>query len=390
MTTCTLLIVVGARPNFMKIAPLLRAITAWDRQPAAARGDRIVFRPVLVHTGQHYDASLSDVFFGDLGLPAPDYNLGVGSGSHAQQTAAVMTAIEPLMVDVDPDLVIVVGDINSTLAAALTAAKLNLPVAHIESGLRSRDRGMPEETNRIVADHLSDLLFTTCTDGDENLLAEGVNPERIVFVGNPMIDALDECVDAARSRQAWVKYGYDPAGFVLVTLHRPENVDVPRVLNPLLAAIAEISERLPVLFPMHLRTRAVLVDGIERLKSRSPRLTICDPVGYLDFLSLQTAARLVITDSGGVQEETTALGIPCITTRTSTERPITVTEGTNRLVSPTDPQALIAAAEEVLTRPQPPVPRPALWDGHAAERIVESIAAWWLAGRQPAGSTAAE
>jgi UDP-N-acetylglucosamine 2-epimerase (non-hydrolysing) len=386
--TCTLLVVVGARPNFMKVAPLLREIAAWNGRDAVAAGDGVAFRPLLVHTGQHYDPSLSDVFFGDLELPAPDYNLGVGSGSHAQQTAAVMTAIEPLMRETRPDLVVVVGDINSTLAAALTAAKLHVPVAHIEAGLRSRDRRMPEETNRIVADHLSDLLFTTCADGDDNLVAEGVDPKRIVFVGNPMIDALDHCLGAARDREAWEAFGYAPGAYALVTLHRPENVDDPSVLGPLLEAIAGVSARLPVLFPMHLRTRAALGDRVERLATEAPGLTIADPIGYLDFLSLQTAARLVITDSGELQEETTALGVPCITTRVSTERPITVTEGTNRLVSPTDPQALVEAVTEVLGEARRDVPRPALWDGRAAERIVAALAAWWTGAPRPSGDQA--
>jgi UDP-N-acetylglucosamine 2-epimerase (non-hydrolysing) len=376
MTTCTLLIVVGARPNFMKLAPILRALAAWNGQAASASADGLLFRPVLVHTGQHYDPNLSDIFFGDLELPQPDHNLAVGSGSHAQQTAAVMTALEPLLIDLAPDLVLTVGDVNSTLAAALTATKLQLPVAHVEAGLRSRDRSMPEETNRIVTDHLSELLFTTCADADQNLLDEGIDGERIHFVGNPMIDALDHCVGAARERRAWESHRFAPGGYGLVTLHRPENVDDPETLAGLLGALAELSQRLPVLFPVHLRTRAALAGRLDGLAATAPALTVTEPLGYLDFLSLMTEARLVITDSGGVQEETTVLGVPCITARTTTERPITVTEGTNRLVSPTDAQALVAAADAVLVDPMPAVVRPALWDGHAAERIVAVIAAW--------------
>jgi UDP-N-acetylglucosamine 2-epimerase (non-hydrolysing) len=374
--TCTLLIIVGARPNFMKVAPILRALAVWNGSTEASPHDSLLLRPVLVHTGQHYDPSLSDVLFGDLELPEPDHNLGVGSGSHAEQTAAVMTAIEPLLIDLAPDLVLTVGDVNSTLAAALTAAKLQLPVAHVEAGLRSRDRGMPEETNRILTDHLSELLFTTCVDGDDNLLGEGIAAERIHFVGNPMIDALDHCVGAARNRRAWQSRGFAPRGYALLTLHRPENVDDPETLAGLLDALGEIPRRLPVLFPMHPRTRAVLAERLDALADTAAALTVTEPLGYLDFLSLMTEARLVITDSGGVQEETTALSVPCLTVRTTTERPITVTEGTNRLVSPTDAQALVAAADAVLVDPMPAVVRPALWDGHAAERIVAVIAAW--------------
>jgi UDP-N-acetylglucosamine 2-epimerase (non-hydrolysing) len=376
MTTSTLFAVVGTRPNFMKVAPILRALAARKWQAAPSTDHGLLLQPVLVHTGQHYDSSLSEVFFGDLELPQPDHNLGVGSGSHAQQTAGVMRAIEPLLIDLAPDLMLTVGDVNSTLAAALTAAKLQLPVAHVEAGLRSRDRSMPEETNRIVTDHLSELLFTTCADADQNLLAEGIDGERIHFVGNPMIDALDHCVGAARERGAWESRGFAPRGYGLVTLHRPENVDDPETLAVLLDALADVSQRLPVLFPAHLRTRGPLAGCLDGLAATTPALTITEPLGYLDFLSLMTEARLVITDSGGVQEETTALGIPCITARTTTERPITVTEGTNRLVSPTDPQALVAAVDAVLAEPMPAVMRPALWDGHAAERIVAVIADW--------------
>jgi len=377
VTPCTLLIVVGARPNFMKVAPVLRALTkSNDRSAAVGDADLQVLRPVLVHTGQHYDPSLSDVFFGDLELPQPHHNLGVGSGSHAQQTAAVMTAIEPLLIDLAPDLVLTVGDVNSTLAAALTAAKLRLPVAHVEAGLRSRDRSMPEETNRILTDHLSELLFTTCADADQNLLDEGIDGDRIHFVGNPMIDALVHCVGAARERRAWESRGFAPRGYGLVTLHRPENVDDLETLASLLGALVELSRRLPLLFPVHLRTRDALAGCLDGLAATAEPLTVTEPLGYLDFLSLMIEARLVITDSGGVQEETTALGVPCITARTTTERPVTVTEGTNRLVSPTDPHALVSTADAVLTQPMPTAVRPALWDGHAAERIVAVIAAW--------------
>jgi len=375
----TLVTVVGARPNFMKVAPILQALDGWNELQGSRRGDESV-RPILVHTGQHYDARLSDIFIRDLGLPQPDFNLGVGSGSHAQQTAAIMVGIEPILLDLQPNLVVVVGDVNSTLAAALTAAKLHLPVAHVEAGLRSGDRRMPEEVNRILTDHVSDLLFTTCTDGDANLMAEGIDSDHVHMVGNPMIDVLERAVRAAEQRRAWQDYGLAPHAYALVTLHRPENVDSPAILGCLLDAVSGISNRLPVVFPMHPRTRQVFENRPNPRGSRQQRVIVVDPLGYLDFLSLMAASRLVVTDSGGVQEETTALGIPCITARTSTERPITIREGTNCLAPPDDPQALLDAVDRVLDAPMPEKHRPPLWDGHAGERIVAVIGEW-LRGR---------
>jgi UDP-N-acetylglucosamine 2-epimerase (non-hydrolysing) len=388
----TLLHVVGARPNYMKMAPVILAAERWN-EGAAAGGARdagagaaqppVRFTQILVHTGQHYDPVLNDVFFDDLGLRAPDHHLGVGSGSHAVQTARVLERIEPLLEEIRPDLVLVPGDVNSSMAVALACVKLHLPVAHLEAGLRSYDREMPEEHNRVVIDHVADLLFTTCRDADENLVREGVPAERIRFVGNTMIDTLDRLLPAARAREEAVRrsVGLAPGqAFALVTLHRPSNVDEAGQLARLLRALAEVAGELPVVFPAHPRTLARIAElGLE--PEAGSGLRLAPPLGYLEFVALMDAARVVLTDSGGVQEETTALGVPCVTLRTTTERPITVTEGTAVLVDPYDGAAIVAAARERLRRARPPaeaasVSRPEYWDGHAGERLVRELAEW--------------
>jgi UDP-N-acetylglucosamine 2-epimerase (non-hydrolysing) len=320
---------------------------------------------------------MSHIFFDDLGLPRPDYDLEVGSGSHAEQTARVMIALEPVIKDTAPDLVVTVGDVNSTLAAALVAAKLNVPVAHVEAGLRSRDRTMPEELNRLVVDQLSDLLFTTSRDADQNLAAEGIPPERVHFVGNTMIDTLQHHLPRALNSTVLSEFGLSPSEYAVVTLHRPSNVDEREGLERLVHMLLELGLKLPVVFPVHARTRDRLAEfGLEASLRRRLSINLCDPLGYLDFLGLMANARLVLTDSGGIQEETTVLGVPCLTLRKNTERPVTITEGTNRLVDPDDPQAALAAADEILAAPMPMLCRPEYWDGHAGDRIVRVIAGW--------------
>ncbi|MBV8857718.1 MAG: UDP-N-acetylglucosamine 2-epimerase (non-hydrolyzing) [Acidobacteria bacterium] len=357
--------VVGARPNFMKVAPIVEAMR---RRPAE-------FAPVVLHTGQHYDERMSDAFFRDLGLPTPDVHLGVGSASHAQQTAAVMQKFEPVVLEQKPDWVLVVGDVNSTLACALVCSKLGVRVAHVEAGLRSRDRTMPEEINRLVTDQLSDLLLTPSEDGDRNLLAEGIPPERIRFVGNVMIDSLFKQLKNAEGSRVREELEVAGSDYAVVTLHRPSNVDEPDVLGGILSALKRISQRLPVVFPIHPRTRKNLgefglLEGVEG----GGRVRFVEPLGYLDFLQLYSGARLVLTDSGGIQEETTALGIPCLTLRENTERPVTVELGTNRVVG-TNPERIFAEAEAALAQDgQKGPPRvPPLWDGRAAERILDAL-----------------
>jgi UDP-N-acetylglucosamine 2-epimerase (non-hydrolysing) len=354
MPICT---VVGARPNFMKAAPVLRELTQ--------RG----LEHFLVHTGQHYDSAMSDVFFNELRMPRPDVHLGVGPGTHAEQTAAVLVGIERVCRERRPDLVLVVGDVNSTVATALAAVKLGIPVGHVEAGLRSFDRRMPEEINRIVTDQISDLLFLSEQSGEENLLREGVPPERIHFVGNCMVDTLLGHVDAAVAAAPWRAFGLDPWGFALLTLHRPSNVDDEGALRRLLEIIDHVARRLPVLFSVHPRT----ADRLSRIGSDLPSaVRHAGPLPYLAFLGLMARARCVLTDSGGIQEETTALGVPCLTLRENTERPATVTLGTNRLVG-TDASRIEAAIEVVLSGRWPTGSRPPLWDGRAAARIVDII-----------------
>ena len=351
--------VVGARPNFMKAAPVLRALSKRDS-----------IRQTLVHTGQHYDAAMSDVFFQQLELPSPDFNLGVGSGTHAEQTARIMLAFEPVARDQAPELVLVYGDVNSTVAAALVCSKLGIQVGHVEAGLRSRDRSMPEEINRLLTDQLSDLLFTPSIDGDENLLQEGIAPGKIHRVGNVMIDTLVRLLPRTDS----LLPGAAHAPYALVTLHRPSNVDDLAWLRELLQTLSDLSRDLEVIFPVHPRTRQRLNEL--GLTGGKDRLKFQEPLPYLEFLALQRCASMVITDSGGIQEETTFLGVPCLTVRENTERPVTISEGTNQLVG-RDLRRLKEAAEKILQRGRQgregSTRRVPLWDGNASERIADVI-----------------
>ena len=359
--------VVGARPNFMKVAPIVYAM----KRRAAE------FAPLLVHTGQHYDAQMSDAFFHDLGLPEPDVHLGVGSGTHAVQTATVMQMFEPVVVAERPDWVIVVGDVNSTLACALVCAKLNTRVAHVEAGLRSRDRTMPEEINRLLTDQIADLLLTPSTDADENLRAEGIPEERIRFVGNVMIDSLFGQLKRAEGSTVREDLGVAGNDYAVLTLHRPSNVDDRQTFSRILDALARISERLPIIFPVHPRTRARIKEfGFTGGVESASNLRLVEPLGYLDFLRLYSGARLVLTDSGGIQEETTALGIPCLTLRENTERPVTVEMGTNLIVG-TDTGRITQAAFGALDTPmnEGEARVPPLWDGHTADRILDALLA---------------
>ena len=373
--------IVGARPNFMKVAPVIAAAERWNARPRHG----VRFEPVLVHTGQHYDDLLSGVFFRQLGLPDPDDYLGVGSASQATQTARLLEALEPVVCRHAPDAVLVPGDVNSTCAGALVAAKLNVPVVHLEAGLRSGDRSMPEEINRIVADHVSDLLLTTCADGDANLRREGIAAEKIVDVGNTMIDSLQRLRAAAAGTiaETRARLGISDGPMVLTTLHRPSNVDEPNQLLRLLGLLRELAEELPVVFPMHLRTRARL-DALDAgVALAYPRLHLTEPLGYLEFLGLMMTAAAVVTDSGGVQEETTFLGVPCVTVRNTTERPVTIALGTNKLVDPHDASAILAAVRDaVAAGSQARAPVVSLWDGHAGSRAVDALAKW-AAGREP-------
>lgn len=315
-------LIAGARPNFMKIAPLHKALSAHP--------DR--FNPVFVHTGQHYDAAMSDAFLRDLGLPNPDISLGVGSGSHAVQTSKIMIAYEQAVLNDRPDLVMVVGDVNSTIACALVSVKLGIPVAHVEAGLRSFDRAMPEEINRVLTDHLSDLLFTTCEDGNVNLRNEGIPDSKIHLVGNLMIESIIQCMPKIEASDAVSRLGLKVGEYGLLTLHRPSNVDDEAMLKEILSAVMEIAKKIPIVFPAHPRTQKQMkAFGIDP-STTAGGLRVTEPMGYLDFLALQKTSKIVLTDSGGVQEETTFFGVPCLTLRENTERPITVREGTNRLV----------------------------------------------------------
>jgi UDP-N-acetylglucosamine 2-epimerase (non-hydrolysing) len=353
-----ILSVVGARPNFMKIAPIIRAIRS--QAPDVPQ--------TLVHTGQHFDEKMSDVFFRELGLPKPDEHLGVSGGSHAQQTARIMLEFEPVLERHQPDWLVVVGDVNSTLACSLVASKMGIPIAHVEAGLRSRDNTMPEEINRKITDTISDLLLTPSPDGTQNLVAEGIDEERIICVGNVMIDSLVQALPKIESNPVVAEMGLSVSGYVLATLHRPSNVDQPAMLRELVAALNEVASSLPVIFPVHPRTRARLSsEGV----SLSEGIQLVDPLGYFDFMALMKSAAVVITDSGGVQEETTFLGVTCLTVRPNTERPITIDQGTNRLVQP-GRDTLLTAWKEV--RQNPPAKRcPELWDGKAAERIADQL-----------------
>ena len=353
--------VVGARPNFMKAGPVVKAL--------AARG----IEQQVIHTGQHYDRTMSDIFFHELDLPEPDLNLGVGSGSQAAQTAALLTALEPAFLELEPALIAVYGDINSTLAASLVASKLLLPTAHVEAGLRSFDMTMPEEVNRRVTDVLADLCFVTSPEAIGNLEREGVSRDRIRFVGNPMIDTLLANLD--RFDEAAARAEYRLAGpYAVATLHRPANVDTPAAAARLVAMLEAVTAQLPVVLPLHPRGRAMLAAaGL----ADGPRLKLIEPLGYIAFLSLVRGAAVVVTDSGGIQEETTILGVPCLTVRPNTERPITITHGTNRLI---EPDAVGPAVAELLASPRSRAAEaPPLWDGHAGERIADAIGEWLAA-----------
>jgi UDP-N-acetylglucosamine 2-epimerase (non-hydrolysing) len=393
--------VVGARPNFMKAAPVI-----------AALGQRDSFRQTLVHTGQHYDANMSDIFFGQLGIPKADFNLEVGSGTHAQQTAQIMSRFEPVVLEQRPDLVLVYGDVNSTVAAALVCTKIGIPIGHVEAGLRSFDRTMPEEINRLLTDQMADLLFTPSSDGNENLMREGIAKEKIHLVGNVMIDTLVRLLPKAnntvlRELAGSVGNGHgqvltgeqlmagedslnDPSTFApdssspcsssfvtgsyaLVTLHRPSNVDDPDMLTRIIVALHEISQDLPVIFPIHPRTRQRLQSL--KLEADHSRLILIEPIGYLQFLALQRRARAVITDSGGIQEETTFLGVPCLTVRENTERPVTITAGTNVLVGQ-NMGRLKEEMDRILSGAEKKASVPPLWDGKASERIAAVVEGW--------------
>jgi UDP-N-acetylglucosamine 2-epimerase (non-hydrolysing) len=370
-TLGSILCVVGARPNFMKMAPIMAALGDLRPQPALS----------LVHTGQHYDAAMNHQYFAALGIPQPDINLGVGSASHAIQTAEVMRRFEPVLDAKPPSAVLVVGDVNSTLACALVAAKKGVPVIHVEAGLRSFDRTMPEEINRILTDQISDLLFITESSGRANLLREGIAESRIHFVGNVMIDTLRRNLERTVPLSQILKdagredFLGGNAGYAVLTLHRPSNVDDPAILRTLLDTVLKISRRLPVIFPMHPRTRAM----IERLGLEGmldvPELLLLPPMGYLEMLGLMKDARAMLTDSGGIQEETTALGVPCITLRKNTERPITVEEGTNTIAGQ-DPERILAAFEDILHNGGKAGRIPEFWDGLASTRIATAIHGW--------------
>jgi UDP-N-acetylglucosamine 2-epimerase (non-hydrolysing) len=357
--------VVGARPNYMKVAPVVEALAAAEHES------------ILVHTGQHYDREMSDLFFEQLGMPAPDINLQVGAASHAQQTARILERVEPVIEQYTPDWVLVAGDVNSTLAAALAAAKLNVKLAHLEAGLRSRDKTMPEEINRKVVDHISDLLLTPSADADDNLAREGIAPTAIVRVGNLMIDTLLKHLPIAQNIGHCKALGLKVRGYALATLHRASNTDDASIFRGILSALATISQSIPVVMTIHPRTKNRVAEYLVPLQSRYPALYTIPPQGYLEFLSLEADAALVLTDSGGIQEETTVLGVPCLTLRHNTERPITIECGTNALVG-TDEQSIVTSAHRVLHehakghRNEHKVPE--RWDGKSAGRVVQALA----------------
>ncbi|MCS6772395.1 MAG: UDP-N-acetylglucosamine 2-epimerase (non-hydrolyzing) [Kiritimatiellae bacterium] len=356
----TVALLAGARPNYMKIFPIWREIHANRRER---------WIPLIIHTGQHYDPIMNDVFFADLGLPQPDHYLGIGSAPHGAQTGRTMIALEELFMRERPDWLVVVGDVNSTLAGALVAAKMRIPLAHVEAGLRSFDRSMPEEINRLVTDAVSDLLFTHSPEADENLLREGIPPEKIIRVGNVMIDSLVLLIEKAADSPILGKLGLLPGRYILVTLHRPSNVDDPGQLRLLMSALDQTARQMPVVMPLHPRTRRML-DRIE-FRPATDDFFLIDALGYLDFLRLESAAALVVTDSGGVQEETTFLGVPCLTVRPNTERPITISRGTNELYEPAR-EPLEHAIRRALERPRF---RPNIegWDGRTAGRIMDVL-----------------
>lgn len=353
-------LVAGARPNFMKVAPLFR-----EFQKSKYR-----FSPYLVHTGQHYDVSMSDLFFRDLKMPKPHIHLGVGSGTHAEQTARVMVAMEGVLKKNQPDLLVVVGDVNSTMASALAAAKLLIPVAHVEAGLRSRDRSMPEEINRLVTDAISDYLFTPSPDADINLIKEGCPKNRIFRVGNVMIDSLKFILPLARKKDVFKRLSLRKGAYVLLTLHRPVNVDHPKILKRILKTISKTAGEWPVVFPVHPRTKKIMDEHKMLSQGEARRLTCVGSLGYVDFVNLVSNSRFVVTDSGGVQEETSFLRIPCLTLRNTTERPITVTEGTNTLVGVATLSSEIEKIRKGTEKKGKPIK---LWDGNASRRIAEIL-----------------
>ncbi|MBN2406685.1 MAG: UDP-N-acetylglucosamine 2-epimerase (non-hydrolyzing) [Elusimicrobia bacterium] len=354
-----IILVAGARPNFMKVYPVYKAL--------AKNGK---FKPVLVHTGQHYDSNMSGNFFKDFGLPAPDIYLGVGSASHAVQTARIMMEFEKVCLDEKPDIVVVVGDVNSTLACSLTASKLLIPIAHIESGLRSFDREMPEEINRLITDAISDYLFVTCMDGKRNLLNEGIPGKKIFFVGNTMIDTLKTFKPRIGNSGYWKKYGKE---YALLTLHRPSNVDGRKTFIGILKALDVIQKRIKIVFPVHPRTMNSMSNPeIKKKIKKMDNLILTGPLGYMDFMSLVMNAKLVLTDSGGIQEETTVLGVPCLTLRRNTERPVTITEGTNILVGD-DPDRIAREAVRIMEGRKKKGRIPRYWDGKTADRIVKVL-----------------
>jgi len=361
--------VVGARPNFIKMAALLSAIDSFNQKQKVSRISKI-----LVHTGQHYDEKLSDIFFRVLQIPSPDINLGIGSGSHAWQTAEIMRKFEPVLTEHRPDLVIVVGDVNSTISCALVASKLGIKVAHVEAGLRSFDRTMPEEINRILTDAISDFLFTSERDAERNLLREGISKDKIHFVGNTMIDTLIKHKTNADKSNILSQIGCKEREYAVLTLHRPSNVDNLSSLRGILEALNEISKRTMIVFPAHPRTKKEIKrNGITLDK----KIILCEPVGYLDFIKLISNSKFVLTDSGGIQEETTVLGVPCLTIRENTERPVTVTQGTNILVG-TNRERIVKGSLTILNGAVREHKLPELWDGKAADRVIDVIAQFFL------------
>ncbi|MFH1154528.1 MAG: UDP-N-acetylglucosamine 2-epimerase (non-hydrolyzing) [Pseudomonadota bacterium] len=356
----TVHLIAAARPNFMKVAPLYHELKTRDS-----------INPVIVHTGQHYDLNMSDVFFKDFMLPDPHIHLGVGSGSHARQTGNVMIAYEDVLLSRKPDLVVVVGDVNSTVAATLAAVKLGIKTAHLEAGLRSFDRTMPEEINRIVTDSIADILWTPSPDGDENLMREGVSPDRIERVGNIMIDSLEMLRKSIQTMAVAETFGLSRGSYGVVTLHRPSNVDHPETLKKLCARLRDLSLETPLIFPVHPRTAARIKEqDLSSLLDSPGRLFLTEPLSYKAFMNLVMGSRFLITDSGGVQEETTYLGIPCLTLRANTERPITVTQGTNRLCTPDDLPAMVG---KIISGGTAETTKPELWDGRTASRVADSI-----------------
>jgi UDP-N-acetylglucosamine 2-epimerase (non-hydrolysing) len=352
----------GARPNFMKIAPLVDAMVK-----------RPEIESYLVHTGQHYDENMSKLFFDELGIPKPDIDLEVGSASHAAQTAEIMKRFEPVLLEQKPDLVSVVGDVNSTIACALVSTKLGVKVAHVEAGLRSYDRQMPEEVNRVLTDQISDFLFTTEASAEDNLRKEGIGPEKIFFVGNCMIDTLMKNRERALQRPTLEKFGLEEKGYAVMTLHRPSNVDEAGPLRGIFEAVSEIGQRIPVLFPIHPRTRKMFESfGLAPEPEEGKGIRMVEPLGYLDFLCLMARSRMILTDSGGIQEESTVLGVPCLTLRFNTERPVTLTQGTNQLVG-NKKEKILEAAGKVFAGKIQEGRTPDLWDGGAADRITDIV-----------------